>query len=169
MHQATGSWRAHSELAETTERRQWIHAQASGAHRSGSCSLVLHEHKAFANFLLCVLCRAALTLAVWFIYLSSGKRCLAKHRQQPGLMHRQKMFLFVPLRRGEKSRGSFAMVASLRPVRDDTEAQRYVMFWPSLVFCYLVFDIGRKLTLWNRMQRVSSQQEPKTLAISGRW
>lgn len=40
--------------------------------------------KPFAHFLLCVLCRAALTLTVLFIYLSSGKRCLAKHRQRPG-------------------------------------------------------------------------------------
>lgn len=51
---------------------------------------------------------------------------------------------------------------------DRTVVQWYV-FWPNPVFCYLVFDIGRKLMVWNRLQWVSSQQEPKTLAISGRW
>lgn len=50
---------------------------------------------------------------------------------------------------------------------DRTVVQWYV-FWPAPVFCYLVFDIGRKLMLWNRMQWVSSQQESKTFAISGR-
>lgn len=169
MHPATGSWRAHSESEETTERRRVNSGSGLGSTSQRFLQSGFTRAQSLRSFspLRFVPCCADFNRLV---YLPQLRENVARQNtgNGQGLVRRQKMFLFVPLRRGEKSRGSFAVVASLRLVRGDTEARRHV-FWPSLVFCYLVFDIGRKLMLWNRMQWVSSQQEPKTLAISGRW
>lgn len=39
---------------------------------------------------------------------------------------------------------------------------QWCVFWPALVF-----DISKTLTMWNPMQWMNSQQEPKILAING--